>query len=303
MPITDERWRALLAARAHDPGRVEAAYRARRRRPLLGPDGRLFIVAADHPARGALGASGDPLAMADRRGLLNRLLVALANPGVDGVLSTPDLVEDLLLLGALDGKLVLGSTNRGGLKGAAWELEDPTTAYDADAIAAFGLDGGKLLLRIDDQDPATLATIRTAAATVTALARHRLPAVIEPLPYTRDARGAAVLDADPDRLVRAVTVAAGLGVTSAFTWLKLPAVPDVARAAAATALPVVLLGGDPGPGADATFAAWERGLALPSVVGLMAGRSLLYPAGGDVAGAVDVAAGLVHGARTRGSTR
>jgi hypothetical protein len=298
MRITDDAWGELLAVRAFQPQRVEEAYRARRRRPLLGADGRLFVVAADHPARGALGASGDPRAMADRRGLLDRLLVALDNPMVDGVLATPDLVEDLLLLGALDGKLVLGSMNRGGLQGASWELDDPVTAYDADAIADLGLDGGKLLLRVDDRDPATVATIRAAAATVSALARRRLPAVLEPLPYTRDAAGAALLDRDPDRLVRVVTVAAALGVTSAYTWLKLPASEDVARAVAATTLPVVLLGGDPGSAADATFAAWERGLALPNVHGLMAGRSLLYPPGGDVAAAVGAAAALVHGVRT-----
>jgi hypothetical protein len=298
MRISDEAWGELLAARAVEPARIEAAYQARRRRPLLGPDRRLFIVAADHPARGALGASGDPLAMADRRGLLERLLTALENPRVDGLLATPDLVEDLLLLRALEGKVVLGSINRGGLEGAAWELDDPATAYDADAIADFGLDGGKLLLRIDPDDPATLATIRTAAATVTALARRRRPAVIEPLPYTRNAAGRAALDRDPDRLVRAVTVAAGLGVTSAYTWLKLPATGPVARAAAATTLPVVLLGGDPGTDAEATFAAWERALALPNVHGLMVGRALLYPPGGDVAAAVAAAAALVHGVRS-----
>lgn len=295
MPISEQRWRELLDLRATEPWRVEEAYRSRRRRPLVGPDGRLFIVAADHPARGALAAAGDPMAMADRRGLLDRLLTALEHPLLDGVLATPDLVEDLLLLGAVEGKLVLGSTNRGGLKGAAWELDDPTTAYDADAIAEFGLDGGKLLLRIDDGDPATLATLTGASATVTALARHRLPAVVEPLPYTRDAAGRAVLDGDPDRLVRAVTVATALGVTSAYTWLKLPAAADVTRAVAATTLPVVLLGGDPGDGGGATLAAWERGLALPGVRGVMAGRALLYPAGGDVAKVVDAAATLVHG--------
>jgi hypothetical protein len=297
MGLTDARWEELLAVRAFEPERVAEAYRARRRRPLLGPDRRLLIVAADHPARGALAASGDPDAMADRRTLLDRLLTALEHPQVDGVLATPELVEDLLLLGALEGKVVLGSTNRGGLKGAVWELDDPVTAYDAESIAGFGLDGGKLLLRIDERDPATVRTLTVAAAMVTALAGLRLPAVIEPLPYTRDAAGTAVLDPDPDRLVRAVTVAAGLGVTSAYTWLKLPATGEVARAVAATTLPVVLLGGDPGAAAGATFAAWEQALGMGNVRGLMAGRSLLYPADGDVAGAVAAAAALVHGVR------
>jgi len=36
--------------------------------------------------------------MADRTGLLERLCVALARPGVDGVLGSADVLEDLSLL-------------------------------------------------------------------------------------------------------------------------------------------------------------------------------------------------------------
>ncbi len=81
--------------------------------------------------------------------------MALARPGVDGVLGTPDIVEDLLLLGALDGKVVIGSMNRGGLPGTAFEIDDRFTAYDAGEHRRHGLDGGKMLLRIDPGDPAT----------------------------------------------------------------------------------------------------------------------------------------------------
>jgi len=66
--ITDEQWATLLETRATDPGAVRRAYQARRRRTsLLNGKSTLFLVAADHPARGALGVGGDPLAMADRR--------------------------------------------------------------------------------------------------------------------------------------------------------------------------------------------------------------------------------------------
>src|ERR1019366_3350772 len=58
-------------------------------------------------------------------------------------------VEDLLLLGALDGKIVLGSMNRGGLRGAEFELDDRLTGYTASAITEMGFEGGKMLLRID----------------------------------------------------------------------------------------------------------------------------------------------------------
>jgi DhnA family fructose-bisphosphate aldolase class Ia len=288
--LDDARYRELLDVRARHPERIAHAAQQRRRRPLLRADGALFLVAADHPARGALGVGDDPTAMADRRSLLDRLLVALAHPRVDGVLATPDIVEDLVLLGALDEKVVIGSMNRGGLAGTVFELDDRFTAYDADAVAAAGLDGGKMLLRLDDADYGTLPTIAACAAAVTALATHGLMAMVEPLPYRRTSDGRARLDLDTDRMVRAVAVASGLGATSAYTWLKLPATADVNRVAAASTLPVLLLGGDPWPDPAATFAGWAKALDEPSVRGLVAGRALLYPSeGGPVAEAVHIA--------------
>lgn len=67
------------------------------------------------------------------------------------------------------------------------------------------------------------------------------------------------------------------------------------RVLAATTLPVLLLGGDPGDanGERVARAKWWRALRLPGVQGLVVGRSLLYPADGDVAGAVDRAVGLL----------
>ena len=83
-----------------------------------------MIIACDHPARGALGAGRNATAMASRTELLERLLTALARPGVDGLLATADIVEDMLLLGALEGKFVFASMNRGGLQGSVFEMDD-----------------------------------------------------------------------------------------------------------------------------------------------------------------------------------
>ncbi|MEQ1704118.1 MAG: aldolase, partial [Ilumatobacteraceae bacterium] len=58
MLLTDERWARLLEQRATEPEAALAALRGRVRRPLL-TDGRLFIVAADHTARGMLGVGSD----------------------------------------------------------------------------------------------------------------------------------------------------------------------------------------------------------------------------------------------------
>ncbi|HZO65316.1 MAG TPA: deoxyribose-phosphate aldolase [Kribbellaceae bacterium] len=284
----------LTDIRARRPEAVGEAWQQRRRRPLLGDDGRLLIVAADHPARGALGVRADKLAMASRTDLLRRLVVALERPGVDGVLATPDVLEDLLLLGALDGKIVIGSMNRGGLQGAVFELDDRFTAYRAADIAACGLDGGKMLTRIDLDDHGTVATLAASAAAVTELAGHGLMAMIEPFWSTHhDGRVTNLLD--PDSVIKSVTVASGLGATSAYTWLKLPVVAELDRVMEATTLPTLLLGGDPTAAPEETYADWAKALTLPSVRGLVVGRALLFPPDGDVAAAVDHAATLVRG--------
>ncbi len=285
----------LAEVRARSPHLVAEQAAARRRRPLLGPDGRLLLVAADHPARGALGVRERPLAMASRTELLGRLRTALGRPGVDGVLATPDVLEDLLLMGDLEGKVAIGSMNRGGLQGAVFELDDRFTAYDAAAIAAAGLEGGKMLTRIDLQDPGTVRTLQAGARAVSELASHGLVAMVEPF-TSRRVEGRVVNDLSAEGVLRSVHVAQALGSTSAYTWLKLPVVPDMERVMDATTLPTLLLGGDPTGHADDAYAAWGKALALPSVRGLVVGRALLFPTDDDVAGAVDAAVQLVHGA-------
>ena len=284
----------LTEIRARRPEAIDDAWAGRERRPLLGVDGRLLIIAADHPARGALGVRGSAMAMASRTDLLLRLRTALDRPGVDGVLATPDILEDLLLMGALEGRLAFGSMNRGGLQGASFELDDRFTAYGASDLAARGLDGGKMLTRIDLNDAGTAATLESSARAVTELAQHRLTALIEPFWSTRrDGRVVNLLD--PDSVIRSIHIATGLGATSAYTWLKLPVVDDLARVMDATTLPTLLLGGDPTGSPQETYASWGRALTLPSVRGLVVGRALLFPPDDEVAAAVDVAAELVHG--------
>lgn len=167
----------LREIRAERPARIGEALASRRRRELLRGDGRLFIVAADHPARGALGVGADPIAMADRYQLLDRLATAIARPGVDGVLGTPDIVDDLAALGLLDDKIVVGSMNRGGLRGASFEMDDRYTAYDVPGIVAAGLDFAKALVRINLEDAGTAPTLDATAAAVTAAAAAGLPII------------------------------------------------------------------------------------------------------------------------------
>jgi hypothetical protein len=283
----------LREVRATRPAAVAEAAAARTRRPLLGPDGRLLIVAADHTARGVLGVRSVANAMADRYDLLRRLVTALRRPGVDGVLGTPDILEDLLLLGALDGKVVIGSMNRGGLHGSVFELDDRFTGYDAATIAAMRFEGGKMLTRVDLSDPGTVSTLEASARAVSELATRGAMALVEPF-LSRRVEGRVVNDLSTEAVARSVTIASGLGVTSAYTWLKLPVVAEMARVMAATTLPTLLLGGDPTGHWEETMAQWSEALAVPGVRGLVVGRTLLYPGDGDVAGAVDTAVSLVR---------
>ncbi len=295
--IDDNTWRRLLRLRAERPEAVAEAYAARSRPGrMLAERGTVFLVAADHPARGALASGGRPMAMADRRSLLDRLVTALAHPAVDGVLGSPDVVEELLLLGALEDKVVIGSMNRGGLDGATWTMDDRFTGYDAASIAKNRLEGGKMLLRIEDTDPGTVPTLQACAQAVGELADRSLVAMVEPLPYRRDADGRLHLLKDSASLARAVTVASALGTTSAYTWLKLPSCEEPETVFGATTLPCVVLGGVPGPDPEADLASWGRALNHPVVRGLVVGRSLLYPPRDDVTAAVQAAASVLRAA-------
>lgn len=288
----------LNEVRAREPQRVAELLATRERRDLFGPDGKLMIVACDHPARGALGASGKKHAMADRVELLERLATALARPGVDGLLATADVAEDLLLLGALEGKLVFASMNRGGLQGSAFEMDDRFTGYDVQGVVEARFDGAKMLTRIDLDDPATVATLERCGQAVTALNRSRLIAMVEPFLSHRvpTKHGSKIVnDLTADAVIKSVAIASGLGASSAYTWMKLPVVAEMERVMASTTMPTLLLGGDPESAPpDETYASWSAALALPSVRGLVLGRTMLYPADDDVAKAVDTAVGLVR---------
>ncbi|UQA95345.1 Cgl0159 family (beta/alpha)8-fold protein [Streptomyces halobius] len=288
----------LATLRARHPEAIAEAAARRTRRPLIGDSGRLMIVAADHPARGALAVGDRRLAMANRLDLLERLVLALSRPGVDGVLATADILEDLLLLGALEGKVVMGSMNRGGLAGAAFELDDRFTGHRPEDLARLRFDAGKLLLRIDYDDPGSLATLEATARAIDAMAERELPVFVEPF-LSRRVNGKVRNDLGAEAVLRSVAIASGLGGTSAYTWLKLPVTDDpdaMAQVCDASTLPTVLLGGDIGTTVqdqEVAYEKWRKALRLPTVQGLVVGRSLLYPADGDVAAAVDTAVGLL----------
>ncbi|MGH7359579.1 MAG: Cgl0159 family (beta/alpha)8-fold protein [Candidatus Rokuibacteriota bacterium] len=291
--------------RVRQPGFADAEADRRARRRVAAPDGRLVILAADQPGRASLEIQDDPLAMADRHELLARIVRVLSHAGIDGFMSTPDIVEDLLILGGLirerggqnplDERLLIGCMNRGGLPGTVWEMDDSFTAFTTRRMVVLGLDGGKVTLRIDPTDrSSSLATIAGSVRAVTELAEANLLAFLEPLPVGRE-NGAYKVVRTPRALAEAVSVASAMGASSLYTWLKLPTCPDFEQVARATTLPLVILGGEAVGDPGRMIEDLRRGLAAgPNVRGAMIGRNVLYPGADDPRTVAAAVSAVVH---------
>lgn len=287
-------FQALRNTRASDPAAVAKALQARQRRDLLGADGKLMIVAADHPARAALGIGSEAMAMANREDLLERLATALENPGVDGVLATPDIIDDLALLGLLENKIVVGSMNRGGLRGASFEMDDRFGAYSIDSMVAAGIDFAKTLTRINFHDAGTAETLMATAHAVNDAVAAGMPIMLEPFISER-IEGKLENILTPEAVIQSIAIVSALGGSSAYTWLKIPYVADMARVMESTTLPTLILGGDRPGDMESLYAEWADALTLNGVRGLVVGRSLLYPSAGTTADAIQRAVEIVHG--------
>lgn len=299
-----EVYEAITDVRVRQPGFADGEADRRQRRRVAAPDGKLIILAADHPGRANLRIQDDPMAMGDRHEYLARILRVLSHPGIDGVMSTPDVVEDLLILAGLfrerggqsplDERLLIGCMNRGGLPGTAWEMDDRFTAFTARRMVVLGLDGGKFMVRIDPTDRGSLATIEGCVRAVSELAEANLLAFLEPLPVARE-NGAYTVVRTPRALAEAVSAASAMGASSLYTWLKLPTCPGFEQVARATTLPLVILGGEAVGDPRPVLEDLRRGLAAgPNVRGAMIGRNVLYPGADDPRAVAAAVSAIIH---------
>ncbi len=295
---------AITDLRVRQPGFADGEADRRTRRRVAAPGGKLVILAADHPGRASLKIQDDPVAMADRHEFLARILRVLSHPGIDGVMSTPDIVEDLLILAGLirerggqsplDERLLIGCMNRGGLPGSTWEMDDRFTAFTTRRMLVLGLDGGKFMVRIDPTDRGSLATIEGCVRAVSELAESSLLSFLEPLPVVRD-NGTYKVVRTARALIDAVSVASALGASSLYTWIKLPTCPEFERVARATTLPLVLLGGEAVGDARPVLEDLRRGMAAgANVRGAMIGRNVLYPGADDPRAIAAAVSAIVH---------
>jgi len=283
--------------RVERPDLVRELLEKRHRRPQLAPDGRLTILAADHPARNVTAVGDDPVAMGNRLEYLGRIMRVLLESEVDGLMGTSDVVEDVVLAdhllqeagqeSILKDRLLIASMNRMGLAGAEYEMMDKTTSYrSAKRIAEMHLDGAKLLLRIslpDKYDRYVLQTLDWCAEAIEQCNDLNLPVFLEPLAVERTEHGYATIK-QPDPLIRVIGVAQALSHSTARTWLKVPYTEEFDRVAKAASLPILLLGGEATGRPWVTVEEVVRGMgAGPNVRGALVGRNVLYPGDEDPA--------------------
>ena len=237
--------------RVEAPEVIEQQAKARKRRKKLTKDGKLTILAADHPARGVTKLGADPFKMGNRYQYLGRILRVLSLTEFDGFMSTADMIEDLLIVdyllqeaggpSILDERVLVGCMQRGGVAGVKGELDDRFGSYTAESIARFNLDGGKLMFRFVPDDERTLWQIDYCAKAINALNQYNLVPFVEPLRMDyKDGEWVSMNTAD--ELIKLVGVIGGLGDSSRNTWMKLPYCEDYYRVTLATSQPILMLG-------------------------------------------------------------
>jgi DhnA family fructose-bisphosphate aldolase class Ia len=294
----------LTEVRVTDPECSLRAAKARKRRTNLTLDGKLNILAADHPARRVTKVGDDPLRMADRQGYLARIVRVLQSDVVDGVMATMDVLEDLLILhhlilegggpGLLDDRLLIASLNRGGLAGTSWEMDDPITGASPATCAALKLDGAKLLMRLCDDETSSLETMLYCSTAVTEMNALGLPTFLEPLPVVKENNNYKVVKT-AEALAKIVGVASALGDSSRRLWLKFPYCENYDVVASATTLPILLLGGESVGDATPLLRDIAAGLAAgPNVRGALVGRNVLYPGAEDPLVVAQAAGAIIH---------
>jgi DhnA family fructose-bisphosphate aldolase class Ia len=294
----------ITDVRLADPENPVRTAIRRKRRTALAPDGRLNILAADHPARRVTKVGDDPLAMTDRHSYLARIVRVLQSDVVDGVMATMDVLEDLLILhdlileaggpALLDNRLLIASLNRGGLAGTSWEMDDPVTGPSPATCVAMNLDGAKLLLRISDEEERSLNTMLYCAHVITEMNALSLPTFIEPLPVVKTNGGYRVVKT-AEALAKIVGVASALGDSSRHLWLKLPYCENYGVVAQATTLPILLLGGESVGDATPVLREITTGLSSgENVRGALVGRNVLFPGSDDPLVAAQAAGSIIH---------
>ena len=296
---------AITEVRVDRPEVIMAEALRRRRRPRLTLDGRLVILATDHPGRRVTELGADPLGMGDRHGYLARALRVLTAPGCDGIMGTTDFMEDLLVVNALvressgdslvDDKVLIGCMNRGGHAGVEGEIDDRFTSFTARQLKRMNFDGGKMMYRLDPADARSINAISDCAQAITELYREDLYAFVEPMSVQKKMTGGYETVKTVETLVRDAGAAAALGESSSRTFLKLSYVPEFERVAQATTLPILMLGGPAREDPTSILNDFSAGMkAGANVRGVMVGRNVSFASNEDPRGLAAAVGAIIH---------
>jgi DhnA family fructose-bisphosphate aldolase class Ia len=174
--------------------------------------------------------------------------------------------------------------------------------------AAWNLDGAKILMRLCDDEPASLKTMLATTSAINEANSFSLPIFLEPLPVVKTEKGYKVIKT-AEALAKIVGVASALGNSSRYLWLKLPYCEDYEAVTRATTLPILLLGGesagDPMPflrevaagvaiGTSVSAGAGKKLLMTGPVRGALVGRNVLYPGAEDPLVMAEAVGGIIH---------
>lgn len=296
---------AITDARVERPEIILAEATRRHRRPRLALDGRLVILATDHPGRRVTNLGADPLIMGDRHSYLARALRVLTTPGCDGIMGTTDFMEDLLIVNALvresdaasliDDKVLIGCMNRGGHAGVVGEIDDRFTCFTARQLKRLNFEGGKMMYRLDPADERSIKAISDCAQAITELYREDLYAFVEPMSVQRNKNGGYDTVKTVEALIRDTGAAAALGESSARTYLKLSYTEGYERVARATTLPILMLGGPAREDSTSILKDFAAGMrAAANVRGVMVGRNVSFASKEDPRALAAAVCGIVH---------
>ena len=284
---------------------IEQEAQNRKRRDRLARDGKLIILAVDHPGRRVTSIRNDPLKMGDRHAYLGRAVRALIGSGFDGIMGTSDFIEDLLILNHLvkerggedflSDQVLLGCMNRGGTLGTVFEMHDTYTSFTPKRMKEMRLDGGKMMYRLDPEAPGAGKTITETADIITEMSELGLPAFLEPLSVERSADGDYAVKSDAATHIKDISMAAALGCTSMQTWIKIPYCENYAQVARASTLPILMLGGAPSDDPVGVMEEFTAGMASsPTVRGALIGRNVTFPHKDDPRAVAAALASIIH---------
>lgn len=280
----------------------ESKTRIRRTHRII--DGKLSILAADHPGRIVVNYKDNPILMGNRYEYLGRILRVLIGSDIDGVMGTPDILEELFIVSwlyrqrygksFLDNKVMIGTMNRGGLFGTIFEMNDRFTSYRAKKISELRLDGGKFMFRLEESMADCGETMFDCSKAIEELNRFGLLAFFEALPVKKNSKEYAIRS-DAESFIKMIGMATAMGDSSLNLWIKIPYCDQFDLVASSTTCPILMLGGASKGNPVPTLKEFQEGMrAANNVRGILAGRNILFPGPDDPACMAQAAYRIVH---------